>query len=187
MPGQIRGALLEDPPLWASEVNPLYEPSLSQAVGPVFELFAKYLGDQWSIGDWEGLRAAAEDDTRTIVRAFSAAAADEPRQTLKEYDPEWARAFVEGTVALSCPHEKMLADVKVPVLLTHHSRLIDPATGDLIGALSDFQATKAQEILSATGIQFEYRSFPDAMHSMHSADPNRFVEILTTWTNSLPG
>ena len=40
----------------------------------------------------------------------------EPPQNLKEYDREWARAFLEGTVAQSCPHERLLAQVKVPVL-----------------------------------------------------------------------
>ena len=33
---------------------------------------------------------------------------DEPPQNLKEYDPEWGRAFWTGTVAASCDHERML-------------------------------------------------------------------------------
>ena len=67
-----------------------------------------------------------------------------PPQNLKEYDPEWARAFIEGTVAQSCPHERMLAQVKVPVLFTHHSRAIDPSTGQLVGAISDLQASQGE-------------------------------------------
>jgi hypothetical protein len=35
----------------------------------------------------------------------------------------------------------MLAGVKVPVLFTHHFRLVDPATGVLMGAVSDLQAS----------------------------------------------
>ena len=46
----------------------------------------------------------------------------EPPQNLKEYDPEWGRAFWTGSVAASCDHERMLRSVKVPVLLTHHFR-----------------------------------------------------------------
>jgi hypothetical protein len=42
-------------------------------------------------------------------------------------------------VALSCPHEHA-GQVKVPVLFTHHSRAIDPATGRLVGAISNLQA-----------------------------------------------
>lgn len=39
-------------------------------------------------------------------------------QSLKEYDPEWARVFVQGSFAAGCPHETMPSAVKVPVLLT---------------------------------------------------------------------
>ena len=100
----------------------------------------------------------------------------EPPQNLKEYDPEWARAFLEGTVAQSCPHERMLAQVKVPVLFTHHARAIDPATGQLSGAISNVQATKVREIVTAAGQPFEYVSLPDAAHAMHQADPARFAQ-----------
>ena len=62
---------------------------------------------------------------------------DEPRQDLKEYDPEWGRAFWTGAVAASCDHERMLRSVKVPhVLLTHHFRVVAESTGALMGALS---------------------------------------------------
>ena len=45
----------------------------------------------------------------------------------------------------------MLASVKVPVLLTHHFRMIDEATGVLIGALSDLQAARVRELVAAAG------------------------------------
>jgi pimeloyl-ACP methyl ester carboxylesterase len=62
LPGQIRGAHYEDPPLFGAETNPAYGQSLRQAVGPMFALMSKYLGDQWSIGDWEGMVKAAPDE-----------------------------------------------------------------------------------------------------------------------------
>ena len=59
MPGQVRGSHYEDPPLFSSEYNPLYGHSIRQtAVSASFQSFAKFLGDQWSIGDWEGLVAS---------------------------------------------------------------------------------------------------------------------------------
>jgi hypothetical protein len=59
MPGQVRGAHYEDPPLFSSEYNPLYGQSIRQtAVSAAFQQFAKYLGDQWSIGDWKGMVAS---------------------------------------------------------------------------------------------------------------------------------
>ena len=180
MPGQVRGAHYEDPPLFASEANPLYGHSIRQAAGPNWELFTKYLGDQWSIG--------ALDD---LIAAFSIVRPDfrlpeHVLQSFKEYDPEWARAFHEGTVARSCPHELMLAQVKAPILFTHHARAIDPESGRLIGAISDMQAEKVREIVTAAGQPFEYVSLPDAAHVMHQADPQRFADILTNWAKSLP-
>jgi len=177
MPGQMRGAHYEDPPLFSSEYNPLYGQSIRQtAVSAAFQQFAKYLGDQWSIGDWKGM----------VASRGGGGGAVEPPQNLKEYDPEWARVFLEGTVAQSCPHERMLAQVKVPVLFTHHARAVNPATGQLSGALSDVQAAKVREIVTAAGQPFEYVSLPNAAHAMHQADPARFAQVLTTWARTLP-
>ena len=177
MPGQMRGAHYEDPPLFSSEYNPLYGQSVRQtAVSASFQQFTKFLGDQWSIGDWKGMVASRGGGAGPV----------EPPQNLKEYDPEWARVFLEGTVAQSCPHERMLAQVKVPVLFTHHARAVNPATGQLSGALSDVQAAKVREIVTAAGQPFEYVSLPNAAHAMHQADPPRFAQVLTTWARTLP-
>ncbi len=58
----------------------------------------------------------------------------------------------------------MLRSVKVPVLLTHHFRVVDEATGDLMGAMSDQQAQRVQDLLTAAGVSVEYRSFPTVGH-----------------------
>ncbi len=184
MPGQIRGVHCEDPPFFTSEFNPLYGHSIRQAAGPIFELMSRYLGDQWSIGDWDGLQAARAQDAYPANRFLSQAAA--PSQNLKEYDPEWGRAFSQGTVALNCPHHRMLAQVRTPMLLTHHMRMIDPATGALFGAISDFQVEKVRELVTGAGQAFELVSAPDAAHSMHAADPPRFATILSAWAQALP-
>jgi pimeloyl-ACP methyl ester carboxylesterase len=75
---------------------------------------------------------------------------------------------------------------KVPVLFTHHGPAIDPVTGQLAGAISDLQATKVREIVTAAGQAIEYVSLPDAAHAMHDADPARFGQVLTTWAKNLP-
>ena len=76
----------------------------------MFDLWSTYLGDQWSIGDWDGMRAAAAPSCLPRIAPVQAVVpgADEPPQNLKEYDPEWGRAFWTGTVAASCDHERML-------------------------------------------------------------------------------
>ena len=174
LPGQLRGAIYEDPPLFASELTPAYGPSIRQTiVGPVFQNFATYLGNQWSVGDWDSLRKRMPGGP-------------EPAQNLKEYDPEWGRAFSEGTVAASCRHDRMLAAVKVPVLLTHHGRRVDDNTGRLVGALTDLQARRAGEIVKAAGQRFDYVSLPDAAHAMHAAQPERFATVVRDWIKALP-
>ena len=185
-PGQVLGAVCEDPPLFHSEVTPACGQSIRQAVGPLFALWSKYLGDQWSIGDWDGMLAAAPRELPAwLAGPFSAMAGPEPPQNLKEYDPEWARAFWTGTVAASCDHARMLASARVPMLLTHHFRKVDE-TGQLMGALSDAQAAHARALLVAAGCPVEYRSFPAMGHSLHGQDPRLFTDTLADWAAGLP-
>jgi pimeloyl-ACP methyl ester carboxylesterase len=127
--GQVIGCLYEDPPLFVSEVDPGYGHSIRQGIGPMFALWSKYLGDQWSIGDWEWMVAAAPKELPARLAALvGMMLGPEPTQNLKEYDPEWGRAFWTGSVGASCRHDRMLSSVKVPVLLTHHFWKIEEST-----------------------------------------------------------
>ncbi|SEP51221.1 alpha/beta fold hydrolase [Amycolatopsis saalfeldensis] len=184
MPGQIRGALCEDAPLFAAELAPAHGHGIRQGAGPMFELYRDYLGDQWSVGDWAGLAAAARSSPVKMLAMMRLPG--EPPQNLKEYDPEWARVFFEGTAGLHSPHDRMLSSVKTPVLLTHHVRATDPETGEFFGALSDLQAGRAQAILRAAGVRVDYESFPDAAHVMHASEPERYAAVLTAWAAKLP-
>ena len=80
----------------------------------------------------------------------------------------------------------LLAQVRTPVLFTHHMRFIDPGSGALFGAISDFQVEKVRELVTSAGQPFELVQAPDAGHSMHQFDPKRFASILSSWTESLP-
>lgn len=184
LPGQLRGAIYEDPPLFACLPSPLIGPSIKQAIGPFLHLQAMYLGDQWRIGDWQGFRKALGEASSPMLRMIKPA--EEPPQNIQEYDPEWGRAFWEGTVAASCPPEAMLPHVKVPVLMTHHMRIIVPDTGNLIGAISDIQAAKVRELVAQSGEPMEYVSLPNAAHAMHAADPELFASTISAWIAKLP-
>jgi pimeloyl-ACP methyl ester carboxylesterase len=185
-PGQIRGSHYEDPPLFASELTPGCGQSIRQAIGAVFALWNKYLGDQWSVGDWEGMVTAAPLELPGwIAGMFASMGGSEPSQNLREYDPEWGRAFWTGTVAASCDHARMLASVKVPVLMTHHFRRVDDANGLLMGAMSDVQAARAVELVTAAGQSLELQSFPTMGHSMHGQDPPLFAKTLVEWAAKL--
>jgi len=151
----------------------------------MFHLWNTFLGNQWSIGDWDGVVASAPEFLPAWMSGFFAPPA-EPPQNLKEYDPEWGLAFWTGTVAASCEHERMLRSVKVPVLLTHHFRRVDPESGLLMGAMSDVQAARVCELLGEAGVAVDYRSFEQMGHSMHGQDRRLFIETLVQWASDLP-
>jgi pimeloyl-ACP methyl ester carboxylesterase len=187
-PGQVIAAVWEDPPLFSSELTPAYGPGMRQCIGPLWALYAKWLGDQWSVGDWEGLLRAAPSElpgwAAGLFGRMNDAAAGPP-QNLREYDPEWARAFWTGTVTANCDHARMIAAARVPVLFTHHVRVIDPATGNLIGAISDEQVEHVRQLVTDAGQPFEYRSFPEQPHAMHQADPRLYARTVTEWATSV--
>jgi pimeloyl-ACP methyl ester carboxylesterase len=188
MPGTIRGAHYEDPPLFSSEVNTSCGHSIRQTIGPIFNLLNKYLGDQWSVGDWAGMVAALKTElpewlSQAMAPMFGASS--EISQNLKEYDPEWGRAFWEGSVFRTCDHARMLASVKCPVLYTHHFRYVDDTGGYLLGAASDLQARRVCELVSQAGQSIDYRSFPQTPHSMHGADPKLFTQLLVEFAAKL--
>jgi pimeloyl-ACP methyl ester carboxylesterase len=190
-PGQVRGVVCEDPPLFASELTPACGQSIRQAIGPLFALANKWLGDQWTIGDWSGMQAAAPREmpqpvvVALVEMGILGPPGGAPPQNMKEYDPEWARAFWSGAASASCDHERMLSAAKVPMLVTHHYRAIDPDTGTLMGAVSDLQVKRAGQLVTGAGQRFEVRDFPQMAHSMHAADPELFARTVTEWAGTL--
>ncbi|WP_406179407.1 alpha/beta fold hydrolase [Streptomyces sp. NBC_01006] len=140
-PRMLRGTFGEDPPLFSSQIQTPYGPSMNQG--------------------------------------------DEPSQTWKEYDPEWARAFAGGSATASCDHTRMLAAVKVPVMLTHHFRKVDEETGRLQGTISDLQVHHVRELIIRAGQRFDYKSFPQTGHAMHQSGPQLYAATLRDWISSL--
>ncbi|MGE0598841.1 MAG: alpha/beta fold hydrolase [Dehalococcoidia bacterium] len=184
MPGQVRAAVYEDPPLFASEINPAVGPGIRQGIGANLQLFSKYLGDQWSVGDFEGLVKAAPEELPPHLAAF-VGNAKEPPQNIREYDPEWATAFATGSVSAGCDHARMLSRVKCPVLFTHHFRVVND-DGWMIGATTDQQAERVRALVEGAGASFTYKSFPQMGHAMHRLDPKLFADTVIEWIDSLP-
>jgi pimeloyl-ACP methyl ester carboxylesterase len=198
-PGTLRGAHYEDPPLFFSELAPECGPGMRQGiVAGMLGLMPTYLGDQWAVGDEEGLAKAMQDATKAMPPQIAQAAAKflpfpseaqalaRRQQMMREYDPEWARSFLTGAFGASCDHGRMLAAVKCPVLFTHHFRWLDQKTGTLVGAISDQQVARVRELITSAGQAFVYKSFPEMGHTMHSLDPALFARILTEWAATLP-
>jgi hypothetical protein len=145
------------------------------------------------VGDWDGLQQAIPQALpMSMLRGIGAMFP--PRegelatgipQNLKEYDPEWGRAFASGTATASCDHATMLANVKVPVLLTQHFHATDETTGALVGAISDLQAGYAAELVRAAGQELTMLTFPDMPHSMHTYQPKLYTDTITGWVKGL--
>lgn len=196
-PGQVTAAYLEDPPLFVSETSPACGPNIRQsAVGAIFASRAKWLGDQWSIGDWPGwLKALPRElpepmkpNVDAILQFLNVGEDDDrPPQHLKEYDPELARSIIEGKFFVGSDHETLLANIRVPVLLSHHFRALDPASGFLSGGLADVQAQRARQLIEAAGQSFTYKDLPDAAHGMHAADPELYAHTVIQWASNTEG
>jgi pimeloyl-ACP methyl ester carboxylesterase len=192
-PGQILAAVYEDSPLFASEANPSYGQSIRQGIGPMFSLWHKWLGPQWSIGNWHGMLAAMPKELPASIlaglQAMAPAGAGDapigPPQDLQEYDPEWGLAFVSGIATQSSDHAVLLAQVKVPVLFTHHFRVVDPNDGTVMGAISDLQVRRVGDLVTGAGNSFTYKSFPTMPHSMHGYDPHIYAATVIEWVDSL--
>jgi pimeloyl-ACP methyl ester carboxylesterase len=195
-PGQVRGVVLEDAPVFAAEVTPSCGPSIRQSIGPMFALWNKWLGDQWSIGDWAGMQAAMPKETPPwLFTALAGMAVKKPDlpppdfsvppQNMREYDPEWGRAFFSGTATMSCDHATMLASARAPMLYTHHFRAVDPASGALMGAAADEQVARAGELVTGAGQPFEVVSLPEMAHAMHAQDPALFTRLVTEFALKL--
>ncbi|QJU54777.1 alpha/beta hydrolase [Herbiconiux sp. KACC 21604] len=186
-PGQVRGVILEDAPLFTSELTPAFGPGVRQhEVGVMFQTWNKFLGDQWSVGDWDGLVRSIDASPSGITASMLFPDPSQAPQNIKEYDPEWARAFYSGTASLTCPHDLMLTQVKTPVLLTHHMRALNEETGILgPGALTDAQARRVGQLVTSAGQRFDYQDHPTAMHMMHQFDPETFSGVVIDWVASL--
>jgi pimeloyl-ACP methyl ester carboxylesterase len=185
-PGQLTAAYYEDPPLFSSQINPAVGQSIRQSVGSIFQVLHKWLGPQWSIGNYAGIQAAMATEMPAWMRRMQPMGtmvidSSEPPQSLREYDPEWGDAFISGRVATNCDHETMLAQVKVPVLFSHHSHVVDAETGNLLGAISEQQVSYVKRLIEGAGNGFTLRTFPGMPHSMHGADPQTYVSTLHDW------
>jgi pimeloyl-ACP methyl ester carboxylesterase len=193
-PGQIRASVWEDAPLFASEESTSCGLPIRQNMGPAMALWSKWLGDQWSIGDWAGMQKAVftelpawmPEALMTMAPPIDGLGSfDSPPQNLKEYDPEWGRSFVTGLASAACDHATMLENVKVPVLFTHHFHRYDETTGVSMGAISDLQVRRVEEIVTAAGQAFTYRSFPDKPHVLHMYEPELYASTLVDWVSTL--
>jgi hypothetical protein len=59
------------------------------------------------------------------------------------------------------------------------------AIGELMGAISDLQVQRVQELVTDAGQAFTYQSFPQMPHSMHGYDPELYAKTVIQWASTL--
>ncbi|ATM24501.1 hydrolase (plasmid) [Streptomyces alboflavus] len=79
----------------------------------------------------------------------------------------------------------MLAQVKTPVLLTHHFHMTDPDTGQLMGAMTDIPGRSGPppDGVHRPAVTFT-RSTP--RDTMHEPMAQQYVDVITDWIKTLP-
>jgi pimeloyl-ACP methyl ester carboxylesterase len=101
-------------------------------------------------------------------------------RALSMFDPDFARAFVDGRVYGDFSHAEALRSVAVPILLTH-GRWLRLERYGLVGALDDDDVRRVVELAPQTVV----RRF-DANHVIHRYDRAGFVRALRAFADGLP-
>lgn len=94
-------------------------------------------------------------------------------KSLSMFDPDFARAFVDGRFYEGLDHAEALKQVKCPMLVLHGEWFRHPKYG-LVGPMDDQDAARIQELVP----QAQYRKITGANHVMHMFKPAEFVETV---------
>ena len=95
--------------------------------------------------------------------------------SLKMYDPDFARAFVDGRMYGDFDHSVELSSVRCPMLVLHASWKRLPSYG-LVGAMDDDDAKRIQQLVP----QAQYRRVR-AKHVIHVFRPRAFIREIVSF------
>ena len=96
-------------------------------------------------------------------------------KSLSQFDPDFARAFVDGRFYTGLNHAEALKKVKCPTLIMHANWFRHPKFG-LVGAMDDKDAARIQQLVP----QAEYLKIP-ANHVIHRYKPQEFNEAIVSF------
>ena len=111
---------------------------------------------------------------------WAPAALGELFRSLSMFDPDFARAFVDGRMYGTFSHAEALRSVAVPVLLMH-ARWLRLEDRGLVGALDDDDVRRVRELAPQTLV----RRF-DANHVIHRFDPEGFSRAVREFARTVP-
>lgn len=99
-------------------------------------------------------------------------------KSLSMFDPDFARAFVDGRFYQGIDHEQALKQVQCPMLVIHASWRRYPDYG-LVGAMDDNDAKRIMELVK----HVKYVKV-DANHVVHSFKPKLYVALVLEFAGS---
>ncbi len=206
LPDRVIGVVPEDPPLFSSEwprlrdgcwaygffklvVDGLDGPH-GRDMGYIFRNFEVPTAEgariiriprwlawllSWLIDRYEKKHPGAPIDIgwlpmqlRVLIKSFST------------FDPNFTRAFIDGSACASIDHTAVLKAVRCPMLLLHADWFIQPGTGLLLGAMSDDDVRRTRELAP----QCDYRRIRSG-HSIHIEKPRIFIAELLRFAEEL--
>jgi pimeloyl-ACP methyl ester carboxylesterase len=100
-------------------------------------------------------------------------------KSISTYDPDFARAFVDGRFYKGLDHAEALRHVKCPVLVLHANWFRHPRYG-LVGAMDDQDAARIQALVPHA----QYKKIP-ANHVIHVFEPEKFLKEIEVFSSQL--
>lgn len=100
-------------------------------------------------------------------------------KSLAMFDPDFARAFVDGRMYQGINHAEALKQTKCPILVLHANWHRYQKYG-LVGAMDDQDAARIQQLAP----QSQYRKIT-ANHVIHAYKPAAYIEAIETFGNSI--
>lgn len=205
VPDQVLGIIPEDPPLFSSEWPRLKDDCFAYRL---FKLITETLcepGGRDFAAFFQGLEVPIVEKERVMVlpsivgKILSAMVSAhrlvrpgrpvdipllpmEMRLLLKclsSYDPEFTRAFVDGSGSRGFSHEEALAKVLSPMLLLHANWFRHPDYG-LIGAMDDADIGRVRSLVP----HCRYSRI-DSGHMIHQDKPEAFIREVKAFADSL--
>ena len=101
-------------------------------------------------------------------------------KSLSQFDPDFARAFVDGRMYEGLDHAEALSRVTCPLLVLHANWHRYPNYG-LVGAMDDADAARIKEIVPHS----QYRKIP-ANHVIHMYKPKQFIQAVEDFAKTIP-
>lgn len=206
-PELTAGVILEDAPVFSVEMPRFKE--RDRFVYKGLEHAARVLGDleHRDLADYfKGLELPVSD-TRTkripdgvvkflskLIKKERAAHPDTPLElrkwyipgslrllfkSLSQFDPDFARAFVDGRIYEGLNHAEALGRITCPLLVLHANWHRYPEHG-LVGAMDDDDAKRIRELAPHS----QYKKIP-ANHVIHRYKPKEFVQAVEEFGASL--